>query len=157
DYIHARASLFNNQDVEDVPLDKVVVTQPKVNKDRVQEIIDKPETDEVTPILAVRYKGETYVLNGHHRVAANIKQGRSTITAHVLNLTENKQPILPKDSMQVTAAKEAATRVDHPDWTATDLGRTHETPEKTEITPPKNSTSVKPPTGRDDLQRYVSD
>src|SRR5262249_38150977 len=57
DYIHARASLFNNQDVEDVPLDKVVVTQPKVNKDRVQEIIDKPETDEVTPILAVRYKG----------------------------------------------------------------------------------------------------
>src|SRR5215472_1547596 len=92
DYKKMRDDLFNKQPVTEVPLDKLVVTQPDVNKDRLAELAKQPPDTgaALKPIHAVRYNGETYVLNGHHRAVDAVDRGKSTIKANVLNLSEDE-------------------------------------------------------------------
>lgn len=86
DYMARRDALFDAQPLSSVPYDKVVVTQKSVNRDRVSQIAMDPSTGGTKPAHFVRYNGETYVLNGHHRVAAQIINGDNNVTGRVLNL-----------------------------------------------------------------------
>ncbi len=109
DYIKQRDLLFDTVPVTKMALDNVVVTQPLVNKDRVQQIIDKPETGGTKAIQAVKYGGKTYILNGHHRVAADLKEGKKEINAHLLDL-DHPDPAPPKTEADVPRyLKELAT------------------------------------------------
>lgn len=90
-YVKARDTLFYSQPIEQVPLDSVVVTQPHVNKARVKQIRDDPSTGGTKPIHAVRYAGKTYILNGHHRIAAEILNRQSTTLAHVLHMVDKME------------------------------------------------------------------
>lgn len=89
DYVAARERLFSAQPVREVPLDKIVVTQETVNTDRVQQIIDRPETGGTNPGFFVRYGHETYVMNGHHRVASQVLSGDTTTSGRLLDLFDD--------------------------------------------------------------------
>jgi hypothetical protein len=95
EYKQARDDLMNKQPVAEIPLDKLVVTQRGVNKDRMASI-EKwpkgmgPKGTPLDPIQVVRYNGETYILNGHHRAAAFKNRGDETTKAHVLTLTDDE-------------------------------------------------------------------
>jgi len=86
DYVKARDTLFFKQPIEKVPMDKLVVTQEKVNRKRVKQIQNDPKTGGTKPIHVVRYGGKSYILNGHHRVAAEVLSGATKMTAHVLHI-----------------------------------------------------------------------
>lgn len=100
EYIKARDEVFNTTPVTTVSLDHVVVTQQMVNEKRVQEIIDDPSTGGTKPIQAVRYNNETYILNGHHRIAAELKRGTKEIGAHVLDL-DVPDPAPPQNNSDI--------------------------------------------------------
>jgi hypothetical protein len=100
DYIKSRDQLFDTIPVTKVSLDNVVVTQPTVNKDRVQQLVDKPETGGTKAIQAVKYGNKTYILNGHHRVAALLKEGKKNIEAHLLDL-DHPDPAPPKSEAEI--------------------------------------------------------
>ena len=87
DYIDARYKFFNGLPAITAPLDKLVVTQDVVNKQRIAEMMVKlPKGGGGAPIQAVRYGGETYILDGHHRVVAMDKRGDTGVPARLLNL-----------------------------------------------------------------------
>lgn len=100
DFVKARDEVFQTIPATNLKLENVVVTQPVVNKKRVQEIIDKPETGGTKAIQAVKYDGKVYILNGHHRVAALMEGGKGEINAHVLDL-DHPEPKPPKDDSDV--------------------------------------------------------
>jgi hypothetical protein len=85
DYMKRRDALFQSLPVSRVPFDKIVVTQRAVNRERVQQIRDDPATGGSKPQFFVRHGDETYVINGHHRVAAQVLNGEDA-RGHVLNL-----------------------------------------------------------------------
>ena len=88
-YVAARAKFFNSLPTVKVEMDKLVVTQHIVNKERIVEMAAKlPKDGKERPISAVRYKGETYILDGHHRVVAMDKRGDTMINAHLLKLND---------------------------------------------------------------------
>ena len=80
DYVKARDALFQSLPVALAPLDNIVVTQENVNLDRVKEIINDPATGGTKPIFVVRYEGESYIMNGHHRVVADVLLRKGAIT-----------------------------------------------------------------------------
>jgi hypothetical protein len=86
-YLKARASFFKTLRVSKVPLDKLVVTQSVVNKERVKSFISGDQAQLDKPVQAVRYKGETWIMNGHHRVVAAVQKGLKKINARVVDLT----------------------------------------------------------------------
>jgi DNA topoisomerase IB len=86
DYMKRRDKLFDDQPVKNTPYDKVAVTQARVNDARVQQLIDDPKTGGKKPVQTVRYKGMTYIMNGHHRVVADLKQGAKEVESSVLTL-----------------------------------------------------------------------
>ena len=86
DYMDRRDELLNAQPLTSVPYDHVVVTQRVVNRDRVTQIAMDPSTGGTKPAHFVRYNGQTYVLNGHHRVAAQIINGEQSVMGRVLDL-----------------------------------------------------------------------
>lgn len=90
DYMQRRDEVLNAQPLTSVPYDHVVVTQKSVNRDRVTQIAMDPSTGGTKPAHFVRYNGETYVLNGHHRVAAQIINGDATVMGRVLDLDKAK-------------------------------------------------------------------
>ena len=85
-YLDKRQAMFDSLPLSKVPLDQVVVTQPTVNAARVQEIIEDPSTGGSKPLFFVRSGGKTYVMNGHHRIAAMLRQGDTEATGRVLDL-----------------------------------------------------------------------
>lgn len=91
DYVKARDGLFESLPDKRTPLDKVVVTQPNVNTERVQQIRDHPETGGTKPQFLVRHQGETYVINGHHRIAAHVLDGQTTENARTLDLDAERK------------------------------------------------------------------
>ncbi|MGV8972200.1 MAG: hypothetical protein ACOH10_07745 [Rhodoglobus sp.] len=86
DYLASRDAVFDAQPLVSIPLDHVVVTQPNVNRERVTQIAVDPSTGGTKPVHFVRYNGESYVMNGHHRVAGDIINGDATAMGRVLNL-----------------------------------------------------------------------
>lgn len=86
EYLTARDAVFDAQPLVSIPLDHVVVTQPNVNRERVTQITVDPTTGGTKPGHFVRYNGESYVMNGHHRVAGDIINGDATAMGRVLNL-----------------------------------------------------------------------
>ena len=88
EYVKARDELFNTLPVTQIPIkgSKFVATQEPVNTDRVQQIIDHPETGGDKPVQAVKSGGKIYFLNGHHRLAAEVKKGEGELPGHVLDL-----------------------------------------------------------------------
>jgi hypothetical protein len=96
EYMDARQALFDQQPVVDVDVsDGVVVTQPMVNAARVQEIRDYPERGGTKPLMLVRSGGKVYVMNGHHRVAANLLGGQTTLQGRLLDLDAGRQADAP--------------------------------------------------------------
>ena len=93
EYVTARAAFFKSLPVVPVELDKLVVTQHIINKQRVSEMMEVLPKDGGKPISAVRYKGETYILDGHHRVVAVDKRGDTVINAHLLKLDDKMQRV----------------------------------------------------------------
>lgn len=86
EYLAKRNEFFNKLPIENVPLDSIVVTQQNVNTDRVQEIRDHPETAGGKIPFMVRFAGETYFINGHHRVVADVLDNKPFINGHVWDL-----------------------------------------------------------------------
>ena len=85
-YAGRRQKFFDTLPLEDVPLDEdIVVTQEHVNTGRVMEL-KAGGGGSGKPLSVVRYQGENYILNGHHRLAVDIIDGRKTIRARVLSL-----------------------------------------------------------------------
>ena len=93
DYVEQRKLLFETIPPTKVTLENVVITQPAVNKDRVQQLIADPATGGDKPIYVVKQGGKLYIVNGHHRVAALLAGGKHPeIDAHVLDL-DHPEPI----------------------------------------------------------------
>ena len=90
DFVKARQELFDRQPITEIPLDKIIVTQKVVNKERVDEIIKDPSLAGNNPPMLVRYKDETYVINGHHRIISEVQKGAKTIKGRVLNFDDMK-------------------------------------------------------------------
>lgn len=91
DYMKKRDRLFDKQPVKTAPYDKVVVTQARVNDARVQQLVDDPSTGGTKPVQTVRHGGMTYIMNGHHRVVAEMKSGAKEVQSKVLDLTDAKK------------------------------------------------------------------
>ena len=98
DYITQRQALFETIPPTKVALDDVVMTQEKVNTDRVTQLVDDPSTGGTKPIQVVRSGGKTYILNGHHRVVAELQRGTMEIDAHVLDLDYPDPPVPTNDA-----------------------------------------------------------
>ena len=93
DYVKQRKLLFETIPPTKVTLENVVITQPAVNKDRVQQLIADPATGGDKPIYVVKQGGKLYIVNGHHRVAALLAEGKHPeIDAHVLDF-DHPEPI----------------------------------------------------------------
>ena len=89
-YKKLRDDFFNKMPVQQVPIDQVVATQRRVNTAKVDAIANREKQGTVyDPIQVVRYKGETYILNGHHRAVMYANRGDKTIRAHVLDLGDS--------------------------------------------------------------------
>lgn len=85
-YAGRRTKFFDTLPLEDVPLDKdIVVTQPTINTGRVLAL-KGGAGGAGKPLAVVRYQGENYILNGHHRLAVDVLEGRKSIRARVLSL-----------------------------------------------------------------------
>jgi adenylylsulfate kinase-like enzyme len=98
DYVKQRELLFQTIPPSRIKLENVVVTQPAVNTDRVQQLIADPSTGGNKPIQVVKQGGKLYILNGHHRVAALLAAGQHPeIDAHVLDL-DHPEPVKPANA-----------------------------------------------------------
>lgn len=87
DYMDARKALFKKQPVQDLPLDKMVVTQRFVNTDKIAEGRARGNAAfGDMPIDAVKFQGKHYVMNGHHRAVTAALNGDKTMRARVLDL-----------------------------------------------------------------------
>jgi SPP1 gp7 family putative phage head morphogenesis protein len=106
DYMAKRDAFFAKQPVVEVPLRNLVLTQLRVNEERVREIAKDPSKAKGLPPFAVHHDGETYILNGHHRVAAEIANGEKTMRMHLWNadamkeFDEAKHPRAPSGSSE---------------------------------------------------------
>jgi len=91
-YMDARKALFKKQPVQDLPLDKMVVTQKFVNTDKIAEGRARGNAAfGDMPIDAVKFQGKHYVMNGHHRAVTAAMNGDKTMRARVLDL--DKAPV----------------------------------------------------------------
>ena len=98
EYKKSRDDFFGKLPVTDIPLDSLAVTQPGVNKDKVAELMKKPldlpvhtlPSGEQKLVHAVRYKGETYILNGHHRIIHAVLKGGETIKGNLFDLGDKE-------------------------------------------------------------------
>lgn len=86
DYADQRERFFESLPTQDVSLDNIVVTQEFVNIDRVDQIRRDPAAGGSKALHVVRYRGRTYIMNGHHRLAAEVLNGKRSIRAKVLEL-----------------------------------------------------------------------
>lgn len=107
DYMARRDALFSELPVEDVSLGDVVVTQESVNVDRVDELADDPTKGGSKPVYFIKSGGRLYVINGHHRIAADIKAGRGPVKGRVLDLDAAQQPAYTAKRDQWKAAQKA--------------------------------------------------
>jgi HK97 family phage portal protein len=89
DYLTRRDALFQTLPVSQVALGDLVATQDNINVGRVQQIQDEPETAGTVDPFFARYHNETYVVNGHHRVAAEVLAGHGTMPGHVLEFIDD--------------------------------------------------------------------
>ena len=125
EYKKSRDEFFNKLPVTDISLDKLVVTQPDVNKDELKSVANRPDLDlSKKPAHAVRYNGETYILNGHHRLVTAVDAGLKTVKAHLLDLdATRREEASPELSKEARDAREAAA---HSVWErATKIARAH--------------------------------
>lgn len=83
EYTKARDSLFNQQPLLNVPFDKMVFTQPRVNVDELNKI---PQEFQRKPVQVVKWRDKYYLMNGHHRVVGNYVNGGKDVPARVLDL-----------------------------------------------------------------------
>lgn len=84
DYLAKRKAYFAAMPTSTVRLDaELVITQRNVNVARVNEIAEHPERGGSEPIWMVRHDGQYWVLNGHHRLAADWARGEDGIAAKV--------------------------------------------------------------------------
>jgi len=96
--VHTRNSLFSKLPLVqyNVNLDHIVFTQPSVNWTKIQTMMKRGfgQYDKI-PAFIVRYKGEDYVIDGHHRMIARLKSGFSTIATQVLDLDHPPAGLAP--------------------------------------------------------------
>lgn len=90
EYVAARDALFKAQPIEAVPFTRLVYTQPRLNKPRVLGLTQLPAQLDL-PVYVIRARQGDYLVNGHHRVAASWAAGRTTLQAHVLDLTGSRR------------------------------------------------------------------
>ena len=91
-YAKAREKLFEGKKVQGIPIDRLVATQPFVNKAKIEDLVKKITEK---PAMAVRYQGETYIIDGHHHAVAAVLRGEKSVRGHliqtrVLNLDKKK-------------------------------------------------------------------
>lgn len=100
-YMQQRKDFFDSLPVEDVPLDRLVVTQHRVNTARVQQMRDHPETRGKGVPYFVEYEGKLYAIDGHHRVVSDVLDSAPATQGRVLHLP-------PSDGTRNQAAANAA-------------------------------------------------
>jgi predicted ABC-type ATPase len=89
EYEKARDRAFNNLPTQKVPLKNLTYTQDRINHSRAKELSGIPEQLN-KPVQVLKHGGEHYLMNGHHRVAAQHLAGQEHTDAKVLDL--DKQP-----------------------------------------------------------------
>lgn len=75
--------------IKDVPVDELLATQPVVKANKIQTILDTPPvlwSKQDVPLFAYK-DNKYYIFDGHHRVAAAILLGMSTVSGQVVDLT----------------------------------------------------------------------
>jgi hypothetical protein len=88
EYQAARDALFARQPTKDIPLSKLTLTQPRVNKDRVESIATAPaQLDK--PVQILKMGDQYFVMNGHHRVAGSQHAGRTTVAGQVFDVVKH--------------------------------------------------------------------
>jgi GNAT superfamily N-acetyltransferase len=101
-----RKSLFGQVPVRPhrVQLDRLVLTQPTVNGKKVQEMIDNGISAGGPPALLVHWKGDDYVIDGHHRLVAQLMQGIYEINVKTLDLDAHPEMLGVKTAMPALKA-----------------------------------------------------
>lgn len=86
-YNDARKALFAKLPVTEVPFDKMVFTQPRINLPEAQHTATavKAAGKLKIPTDMVQSGDKYYVINGHHRVVANYLNGKHSVAAKVFN------------------------------------------------------------------------
>lgn len=81
---------LNKGVIEDVDIDKICPCQEVLSKSRVIELILYIRENDVPGYpAAIRKDGFVYLLDGHHRVAAQILSGKKKIKIHITDIDEN--------------------------------------------------------------------
>lgn len=90
-YVEKRKSFFKSLGKSKIPLDHIVATQQVINRLKVEAKVAGAADDEGEgkPIMTVCYKGETYIIDGHHRICAASIKGDGTIEGYMLSYTLN--------------------------------------------------------------------
>lgn len=86
--VAAREKQFGRLKTQPIKIDpkKLVFTQPTVNADKVNEMATKGVTPGGPPAFFVQYNDRYYVIDGHHRLVAQMLNGVHDINAKILNL-----------------------------------------------------------------------
>ncbi len=92
EYQAARSALFKKQPVENVPFEKIIYTQPRVNKNQYEKLSHTPEYFE-KPVNILKKGDKYYVMNGHHRVVAAHSVGRAGVNGYVLDVDTLKKDL----------------------------------------------------------------
>jgi hypothetical protein len=98
-YIKKRKSFFSSLPLENVPLDNIVITQPRVNVPTIDSL-RKPPNEDIQkrypngpePASLVRYNNQTWIIDGHHRTVADALEGKTTVPGHVWDLDAIMHP-----------------------------------------------------------------
>lgn len=89
EYQAARDALFNTMPLEQVPFEKLIYTQPRVNVPRVKQLVTATaQLDK--PVQILKMGSHYYVMNGHHRVAAAFMAGRTAIVGRVFDAEKHR-------------------------------------------------------------------
>jgi hypothetical protein len=93
-YADARHKLFTQYPVKTIPLKGLILTQTVVNTGKINKMRDKIKGGDTKGGLAVvQYKGHNYLMDGHHRTAAEYLEGATSLKANVINLDARKDDI----------------------------------------------------------------
>jgi hypothetical protein len=70
-------NIFIDEDVHEVPLSEITLTQ---------NIVRGESFEGDNPVSILKYEGDMYLIDGHHRFAEALQNGEDSILAHVLDL-----------------------------------------------------------------------
>jgi hypothetical protein len=115
EYKQSRDKFFQTLPVADIPLDQpLVTTQDIVNTDELAKVAKRPDPDlSDKPVHAVKHNGETYMLNGHHRIVSAADMGLKSVKGHLLDL-DKKAPFTANTPQATSKLRGDVFEITHP-------------------------------------------